>query len=825
MLGALCLCGLSACTENSTYTQRNNSDSETHWLEACDQDSDCGELSCICGVCTQPCQSDQACQADGGDALCIPSAQASDQCGAPPAQICWRGCQDNSDCAWLEGGVCLSGVCASADTSQTPEQLCQGSGGAWDEAACGHYRCGLPNECEAIDPGCDCGPGANFVDGQGCVEDDTCNPAPGDTNEVLCQDSGGTWDEAACGHYRCGLPNECEAIDPGCDCGEGRNFVDGQGCVADDTCGPAPGDINEALCQDSGGAWDIDTCGHYRCGRESGCLAIIPGCDCGEGRNFIEGQGCAEDDTCQQDTQSQLCEASGGSWDVSACGHYLCGLPNDCNAVIPGCDCGPGANFVDGQGCAEDDACQPVLDEQALCLDSGGAWDDLACGHYRCGVSNDCRAVDPGCDCGEGRNFVAGQGCVEDEACQPVGEEQALCQGSGGTWDVTSCGHYQCGGPPLCDAIIPGCDCGPLANFIDGQGCVAAESCQAQHQPDQEALCLGAGGSLDPAGCGHAVCGVAPQSCDEVQASCTCADNQVFVPARGCVPAAACVDQPGSEVWTVDPRSITFFSLPINSLRYAVAGYIPEARACVAAIWSADAVGPASQRLHCEGAGVHPYLHIELDQDGPCTNWGYSGNLPHVAPYEGCVDFGGVDDGVGINYADLGFTVQSDQLSGHITMTNLTQFAAPVPVGLRYNVGAATNLYLQARDAQGRRGWFRLKDAQGRRLEVDDPCGVPACGQEATACAPPQAEVLAAEGRTGLKMDHWDGYLRVMRPGQGCFERVAAWTWGGPLTAELCYGTGSEQADGGTLITGQRCIEVAVPHGASPAYILGTLPQ
>jgi hypothetical protein len=59
--------------------------------------------------------------------------------------------------------------------------------------------------------------------------------------------------------------------------------------------------------------------------------------------------------------------------------------------------------------------------------------------------------------------------------CQP--SEQSLCEETGGTWDPLSCGHYPCGQFPACDAIIPGCNCGPGKNFVAGTGCVIDPAC------------------------------------------------------------------------------------------------------------------------------------------------------------------------------------------------------------------------------------------------------------------------------------------------------------------------------------------------------------
>lgn len=56
----------------------------------------------------------------------------------------------------------------------------------------------------------------------------------------------------------------------------------------------------------------------------------------------------------------ELCESSGGAWDLEACGHLLCGAPSVCETLVPGCDCGLGSTFVDAEGCVGDDACKSV---------------------------------------------------------------------------------------------------------------------------------------------------------------------------------------------------------------------------------------------------------------------------------------------------------------------------------------------------------------------------------------------------------------------------------------------------------------------------------
>lgn len=131
------------------------------------------------------------------------------------------------------------GTAGEGDGGGDPQMLCEGSGGTWDETSCGDYTCGEPPACEAIIPGCDCGKGANFVEGFGCKEDPACGSGETDGGDAaaLCENTGGIWDENSCGHYKCGNVPDCDAIIPGCNCGTGASFKEGTGCADDPTCG------------------------------------------------------------------------------------------------------------------------------------------------------------------------------------------------------------------------------------------------------------------------------------------------------------------------------------------------------------------------------------------------------------------------------------------------------------------------------------------------------------------------------------------------------------------------------------------------------------
>ena len=174
-------------------------------------------------------------------------------------------CESSLDCEY--GEVCDDcGQCQLVDVSD-PKQLCEGWGHTWDEMACGHYQCGVPNSCEAIIPGCDCGPMANFEEGLGCVQVDEC----------ICSSSGGTWEPSACGDAVCGVPNDCEADLGGCNCGPTATFQPGFACVAVQEC-----------CEDSGGTYEpAGDCPHVEPEKgEMGCfspgyICLLPGWDGG----------------------------------------------------------------------------------------------------------------------------------------------------------------------------------------------------------------------------------------------------------------------------------------------------------------------------------------------------------------------------------------------------------------------------------------------------------------------------------------------------------------------------------------------------------------
>jgi glucuronoarabinoxylan endo-1,4-beta-xylanase len=106
-------------------------DSQTNWLKSCEIDAQCGDLTCICGVCTSRCGSDAEC-ADLEGSACVGAADpgAIAQCGGtnPMSGMCLPPC--GVECG--EGLMCVAGACTpvpqpnalvSVDTSDRRQTL------------------------------------------------------------------------------------------------------------------------------------------------------------------------------------------------------------------------------------------------------------------------------------------------------------------------------------------------------------------------------------------------------------------------------------------------------------------------------------------------------------------------------------------------------------------------------------------------------------------------------------------------------------------------------------------------------------------------------
>jgi hypothetical protein len=89
---------LIGCGARSVQTSESN----TNWLDGCDDAADCGSgLACGCGVCTKNC----------AEAACPAQLECLAECGGS----CQKACSDDRDCAALNASAqCERGVCMVA---------------------------------------------------------------------------------------------------------------------------------------------------------------------------------------------------------------------------------------------------------------------------------------------------------------------------------------------------------------------------------------------------------------------------------------------------------------------------------------------------------------------------------------------------------------------------------------------------------------------------------------------------------------------------------------------------------------------------------------
>jgi len=92
----------------------DGNEGQTHWLERCDSDADCGSLSCICDVCIVACDDAQTCSVEGRATECQSSDAAAARAlcgGAAPMPICLEPCASGCD----SGQRCVGDACVTAE--------------------------------------------------------------------------------------------------------------------------------------------------------------------------------------------------------------------------------------------------------------------------------------------------------------------------------------------------------------------------------------------------------------------------------------------------------------------------------------------------------------------------------------------------------------------------------------------------------------------------------------------------------------------------------------------------------------------------------------
>ena len=105
----------------------------TNWLSLCSSSAECGEASCLCGVCTKACS--EAADCAGSEAACAATFASTGQCeGTAQPGLCLQACGSSADCT--DDRLCLGGACVVRVQS-----LCAGHAGA---TACSGFDEAVP---------------------------------------------------------------------------------------------------------------------------------------------------------------------------------------------------------------------------------------------------------------------------------------------------------------------------------------------------------------------------------------------------------------------------------------------------------------------------------------------------------------------------------------------------------------------------------------------------------------------------------------------------------------------------------------------------------
>ena len=96
---------------------------ETNWLRQCVEDGDCSSRVCLCGVCTEPCESDNGCSAfSRGSCARVEDESLAAQCGKPQTTVsgmCLPSCDSGEECP--DPQQCVSGHCVLLEVGPTDD--------------------------------------------------------------------------------------------------------------------------------------------------------------------------------------------------------------------------------------------------------------------------------------------------------------------------------------------------------------------------------------------------------------------------------------------------------------------------------------------------------------------------------------------------------------------------------------------------------------------------------------------------------------------------------------------------------------------------------
>jgi len=130
---AVALLGCALLMLSCTKSHNPGDDGQMRFLTRCDKASDCGELDCICGVCTKTCSSNKGCAKLGEGAACLePDQLGARECGIGMSEpvdqsVCDTTCTEESGCNSLgDAHACNTGYCRAprVEPVSLDEPLC-----------------------------------------------------------------------------------------------------------------------------------------------------------------------------------------------------------------------------------------------------------------------------------------------------------------------------------------------------------------------------------------------------------------------------------------------------------------------------------------------------------------------------------------------------------------------------------------------------------------------------------------------------------------------------------------------------------------------------
>lgn len=365
--------------------------------------------------------------------------------------------------------------------------------------------------------------------------------------------------------------------------------------------------------------------------------------------------------------------------------------------------------------------------------------------------------------------------------------------------------------PPGPDALDPGPDaapCGGLADCAEMQA-RALSDCWSVH-PGGE-CCRFDGTAWAPSFLNVDCADVPEPSADVPDPAPDVPDQGFDAREDGGVDAGDPGDLPPLPARLVlDPATLSFFSLPIGSIRYAVAGLDRKARTCATVVFGLYD-GSAGGAATCDGSwpGL-PYVLLERDTDGPCTAWDYASPFSTVS-VEGCADFAAMSP-AGVDLADFEVTLERPDDGPLVVAVHARGSMDPPPVslGLRYLSDIPEDVFVQTGDDYGQPAWAEVIGPDGLPRMLFDRCDVPSCDAPgAGVCGIAFRSVRNITGGTyrGQAWLTWDGRFREMDPGGQCRRAVRAPD--GDYTLRVCFGWQVEEAPtgNGPQVKDPTCLE------------------